>query len=159
MSNLSYQFEEYEFCGYIHHCANFTIDSREYFIAFTPLDEETFSQKIDNKIPFTSNSYEINFDLIANYQQKPFQPFESPATKWLSIKSMRQLDETLFDLIRTHCYHHRVNKYYFIPSDEKLKHYYDRLIKKYAPMLNCSATYFDNANEECHYEITIYQSN
>ncbi len=91
MSNLSYQFEEYEFCGYIHHCANFTIDPREYFIAFTPLDEETFSQKIDNKIPFTSNSYEINFDLIANYQQKPFQPFESPATKWQSIKSMRQL--------------------------------------------------------------------
>ena len=66
MSNLSYQFEEYEFCGYIHHRANFTIDSREYFIAFTPLDEETFSQKTDNKIPFTSNNYEINFDLIAN---------------------------------------------------------------------------------------------
>ncbi len=127
MGNIPCQTIEFEFNGFI------------YFMIFSRVeenyDESTIQEKTEElAIHYRKNSYIINFDLQSNFESEDADYF-APPERVASPAQLNELKEILVQLLQFHYENSRAESYFFVASDMRLKHFYDRIAKRYAKQI------------------------
>ena len=134
---------------------DFNVFEIEYVMLFVPVDELYDSLTIEEKsidlgITHKPNSYNVKFDLKANFESGQLY---NPPEQSLSVVKIRRLGETIRDLVQFHYLNSNANAYLFVAENAKLKRFYDRLAKIYLTELEF--TMKANLGEEnLGYEVT-----
>lgn len=127
MGNIPCQTIKFEFNGFI------------YFIIFSLVaenyDEISIQEKTEElDICYRSNSYLVNFDLQSNFESDEADYF-SPPNRVASPSQLNELGKILVQLLQFHYENSGAESYLFIASDVRLKHFYDRIAKRYAQQI------------------------
>lgn len=132
----------------------FSIEEHEYVMVFNRVDatrtEEVIYEKAEELgIEYRFNSYEVKFDLKANFDADTF--FEKPQYS-VSVKGMRELGHAIKDLLEFHYRNSNAEAYICVAESAKLKRFYDRLAKIYSEELQFTVK-TDLGDEGFGYEI------
>lgn len=122
---------------------DFSIDDHEFVIFFTPVfafeDENSLIDRA-KLIGFDPprNSYDVKFDRIENFEECTYYqpPAKDSHFSVFNTSKMRRLGAGLSELLLFHCNLTKAEAYFGVAENQKLKIYYDRLVKKYAYQLN-----------------------
>lgn len=115
----------------------FSVGEHEYMMFFSQVNAVRTPEMNINKaqelgIEFREKSYEVKFDLKANFNSETF--FHPPESK-VSVAAMKILGKTVVALLDFHYRNSDSEAYLCVASSVKLKRFYDRLAKMYATEL------------------------
>jgi hypothetical protein len=133
----------------------FSVEGHVYVMIFNRVDatrtQETISEKAEELgLDYRENSYEVKFDLKCNFESDNF--FKRPEGR-MSVTGMRELGNTIKELLDFHYRNSNAEAYVCIAESIKLKQFYDRLVKLYTNELNFKVK-MNLGEEGLGYEIT-----
>lgn len=98
-------------------------------------DEASIREKAEElNIDYRRNSYEIKFDLQSTFESEDIDFFTPPERK-ATPSQLLELGQILAQLLQFHYQNSNAETYFFVAADSRLKHFYDRVIRKYASTL------------------------
>ena len=115
----------------------FSVEGHVYIMLFNRVDAARTQDVISDKanelgIEYRENSYEVKFDLKDNFDSDRF--FEKPEAT-MSVTGMRTLGSIIVDLLEFHYSNSNAEAYLCVAESQKLRRFYDRLVKRYAEKL------------------------
>lgn len=137
-----WEFEQFP-CGEIYsQRIDFSVDDHQFFMIFTPVicDDAAYVHERESQVDFEipEQSYDIKFDRVENFESGQFYAPPAAGYSFMGLEKLARLGIGLCRLIEFHRSLTGAQVYFVSTENLRLKHFYDRLAKKYAVELNYS---------------------